>query len=310
MTSVLIMIQDTDPTVYICDDGQRVRNYRHMQGHGSGSAGNYSTDTISAEVAGANDGSIPDDAHFDPGFTEPVQRIFSEHQLQPENVSPQPREDRTADWFTVCLFLVVAGTAYVRAMYPRVFWQLIRSTFNNAIVNQTVREENTLVQRASVLLSINFYVIAALFLYQLSIHFGWSASWLAGGMIRFLFFILVIAFAYSLKLLVLKSMGWLYGADKPVSYYIFNLMLINNLLGLALLPVVLCIAFIDDRFVEPAIWTGIGVAVISFFYRLLRGFSVWRGMTDVSILYIILYFCTLEIIPVLIMGRIVMISWK
>jgi hypothetical protein len=176
-------------------------------------------------------------------------------------------------------------------------------------VNQTVREENTLVQRASVLLSINFYVTAALFLYQLSVHFNWDASWLAGGFIRFLFFILVIAFAYSLKLLVLKVVGWLYGADKPVSYYIFNLMLINNLMGLVFLPVVLCIAFIDDRFVEPAIWTGIAVAVISFFYRILRGFSVWRGMADVSILYIILYFCTLEIIPVLIVGRLVMISW-
>jgi hypothetical protein len=280
-----------------------------MQGSGSQTGTSENADTLNAGQAGISTDSAFSKAPFDPGYTEPVPKIFSEHRLQPENVSPQPRDGRTADWFTVCVFLVFAGTAYVRAMYPRVFWQLIRSTFNDAIVNQTVREENTLVQRASVMLSVTFYITAALFLYQVSEYFGWSASWLAGGIIRFFFFILVVAFAYSLKLLVLKLVGWLYGADKPVSYYIFNLMLINNLMGLVFLPVVLCIAFIDDRFVEPAIWTGIGVAVISFFYRILRGFSVWRGMADVPILYIILYFCTLEIIPVLIIGRIVMISW-
>ena len=184
----------------------------------------------------------------DPGYMAMVPELFSEHMLKPVNNSPQPILERTPDWFTIVIFATIAGIAYIRAVYPKIFRQLIRSAFNNTLASQIVREDNSRVQRASVSMSFIFYLTSALFLYQASIHFNWSVSWISTGFIRFLFFGLVIAFAYSVKLLVLKLIGWLFGADRPFSYYIFNIFLINNVLGLMLVPVVLTIAFLDYSF--------------------------------------------------------------
>jgi hypothetical protein len=235
--------------------------------------------------------------------------LFAGHVLQPENNSAQPLLERTPDWFTIILFLSLAGVAYVRALYPKIFNQLLKSVFSDTLTSQTVREENTLVQRASVFLSFIFYVVSALFLYQVSVYFGWTVKWISSGILRFIFFGLLIAFSYSVKLLVIKSVGWLFGADKPFSYYIFNTLLINNLLGIALIPIVLAIAFVDIEYVASTLWLGIGFVLISFFYRLIRGVFIWKGVNSIPFFYLILYFCTLEIAPLLVIIKLAAISY-
>jgi Domain of unknown function (DUF4271) len=243
----------------------------------------------------------------EPGYIEQVPEIFSGHQLAPVNSSPLPIENRTPDWFSLILLLTIAGIAYVRAVYPKIFKQLFRWVFNNVLASQTVRDENTRVQKASVSLSFVFYLVAALFLYQVSVYFNWSARWFADGFLRFLFFAFLIAFAYSFKLLIIKVVGWLYHFDRPFEYYIFSIYLINNLLGILLIPVVLTFAYLDVQFIENALWAGVIIILIAFIYRLVKGVFIWRSVSSVPLFYLILYFCTLEIVPVVIIYKLLTI---
>jgi hypothetical protein len=232
-------------------------------------------------------------------------RLFQGHQLKPLSGVPVTFNRRNPDWFTIALFLVVLGFTAIRAFYMRIFRQLISAFFNNNVTNQIVRDENILVQRAASLMSVLFYFVLALFLYQVSVFYHWEIPVMGTGFTRFFFLLLAIALAYSIKLLTLKSAGSLYGADRPVATYIFNIFLINNMLGLLLLPVVILIAYVVPLSgALVVIRVGIALAASLFVYRLFRGFLVWRTLQGGTIFYFILYLCTLELAPLLIIYKV------
>lgn len=227
-------------------------------------------------------------------------KIFRGHLLHPVHAAPIPVIRRTADWFTIALVIIVIAFAWIRAFYFKIFRQLVSAFFSNTISNQIVRDENILVQRASILMSFIFYLTSSLFLYQVSIYFNWQNRFIGEGFIRFLVFCLTIAFAYSIKMVILKGLGEVFKLDKPVATYIFNIFLINNILGIILIPIVVAIAYVVTLSSGIIIYTGIAIVIIAFIYRLVRAFLIWMTLPGVSLFYLIVYFCTLELAPLLI----------
>lgn len=100
---------------------------------------------------------------------------------------------------------------------------MIQALLNNNLTNQIVRDENILVQRASVYLSVAFHLIGAMFLYLVSIHYKWDLGGIGNGFPRFLFFSILVSAIYSLKFLFLKICGWLFDLDREMATYIFNI---------------------------------------------------------------------------------------
>jgi hypothetical protein len=229
--------------------------------------------------------------------------IFDGHALIPVNFSPVPFTPRNPDWFTIVILLVFVGLAWIRVFYYKILKQLFSAFFSNLVSNQIVRDENILVQRASILMSFIFYLVASLFAYQLTLLFGWNPAFMGQGFLRFLFIALFIAAAYSVKMVVLKALGELFDVDKPVATYIFNIFLINNMTGLILIPVVVLSAYATIDWHEWILYSGLGFVIMMFIYRLVRAVRIWMSMTGTSYFYLILYFCTLEIAPLMILFK-------
>lgn len=251
-----------------------------------------------ADTVSAVEAFVPDET----GIVK--EKIFKSHLLQPVNATPVPLELRNPDWFTIVLFIIIAGFTWIRVFYYKILKQLISAFFSNTVSNQIVRDENILVQRASIMLSFVFYLSASLFVYQVSVYFKWDYPILGSGFTRFLIFSLLLAFTYSFKMVLLKGLGELFDIDKPIATYIFNIFLINNIMGLVLLPVVLIIAFVVTDDTGIVIYTGITLIILSFIYRLIRATKIWFTMHKVSFFYLFLYFCTLEFAPLLIIIKI------
>ncbi|MBK8364247.1 MAG: DUF4271 domain-containing protein [Bacteroidetes bacterium] len=203
------------------------------------------------------------------------------------------------------ILVVLAVFAALRIFYNKYFSQMLVAFVNNNLTNQIVRDENILVQRASVYLSIVFNLIAALFLYLISVYYGWEIGGIGIGFSRFLFFAVIVSAAYTLKFLILKISGWLFNLDREMATYIFNTFLINNILGIALLPFVCLIAYNQMISASWLILIAVILAGTAFAYRMFRGVLVGLSMPSFSLLYLFLYLCTLEIAPLLILIRII-----
>ncbi|MCC7233293.1 MAG: DUF4271 domain-containing protein [Bacteroidia bacterium] len=231
--------------------------------------------------------------------------LFQGHELKVIHKDPVPRNHIVPDWIFIVVLLVIGIYTWLRIYYSRYFGQLIRAFVNFNLANQIVRDENILIQRASVFLSFTFHVVIALLLYQISIHQGWSLGGTGTGFMRFFYLLVLVTLIYAMKFLVLKLCGWLFDLDREMAVYTFIIFLVNNLLGLALIPVVILIAYnqiIPATFLIPA---GLVLASLAFLYRLVKGIQVGTGVPGYSPLYLFLYLCTLEIAPLLILIKLV-----
>jgi hypothetical protein len=125
------------------------------------------------------------------------------------------------------------------------------------------------------------------------------------GFGRFLFFALVVAAVYSLKLIILKSAGFLFGVDREMVSYIFNVFLINNVSGIVLLPIIALLAFGGWLSGPWLITVALTLLLIAFIYRLFRAITIGMGSPFFSPFYLFLYLCALEIAPLAVLLKFV-----
>ncbi|MEY4595041.1 MAG: hypothetical protein RIQ47_1451, partial [Bacteroidota bacterium] len=92
--------------------------------------------------------------------------------------------------------------------------------------------------------------------------------------------------------------------DRELSTYLFNIFIINNLLGMVIFPFTIIMAFnpgVDGSWIFTVCLIVIGVL---YLFRLFRGLQIGLNTPGVSLLYLFLYLCSLELAPLLVLFRI------
>lgn len=232
-------------------------------------------------------------------------QLYKGHELKPINTSPLLRKNISPDWFFPLILFVLLIFAWLRIFYNKFFSQMIQAFLNNNLANQIVRDENIFVQRASVYLSIVFNLIIALLLYLISVHFNWRLGDIGTGFGRFVFFLILVSATYAIKFLVLKICGWLFEQEREMATYMFNIFLINNILGMALLPFICVFAYNQKLAVSGLLIIPFAFIAISFGWRIFRGIQLGLSISSFSPLYLFLYLCTLEIAPLMVLIRVI-----
>lgn len=229
--------------------------------------------------------------------------LYGKHVLEPKNSGAAPRFGTSPDWMFPILMLMLAVFTGLRFFYSRYFKQMVTSLFNVNLANQIVRDENILVQRATVYMSIMFYLTAGLFLYLMSEQLHWQLPWAGTGFTRFLKFVFLVSAVYAGKFMVLRFCGWLFGLDRELTTYLFTIFIINNVQGIILFPFITLMCF-NPGFGAAWMTTAI-ISIIGFLYlfRLFRGLQIGLSTHGGSLLYLFLYLCTLELAPLLVVAR-------
>lgn len=223
---------------------------------------------------------------------------FSKNLLRPNATNATTYSPFTPDWFTVILIIMLVCLTGIRVLYRKTFKSLFISFGSLAATQQLVRDENVLVQRATVLLNIIFYGIAALLFYQVSIFYEWESPLLSRGIFRFFIFAIFVAAFYSIKMIAIKFLGGLFKIDRPASVYLFSIFLINNVLGMVLLPLVALVSYVNFQQQGLAFNICIGVVVCALLYTMARALIIGFPLHRFSLYYLIIYFCALEISPI------------
>ncbi|MBK8846944.1 MAG: DUF4271 domain-containing protein [Bacteroidetes bacterium] len=235
--------------------------------------------------------------------TTSYEQLITSHHLQSKSFYTRTRKEPTPDWYTITLLLIVFFITIVKVYYAKIFDHLIKAFYNTTAANQVVREENFLAQRAAVVLNIISYLVLALFLYRVAEYYDYKPSWMGKGFIKFSFIAVMVGCAYSVKMFFVKTLGILFGIDRPVSAYIFNLFLVNIILGLLLLPLLICISYVNYNYIHYFLSAAVVAAIGMFIYRTVKAIMIWLGQPDFRLYYLILYLCALEIAPLLIIAK-------
>ncbi len=227
--------------------------------------------------------------------------IWQHHELKQVHDSPRQIHDTNPDWMFLLILFVLTVLTYLRIFYRKNLMEIISACFNNNLTNQIVRDENLLVQRASIMLNVTFSIIAASFIFLVSVHYNWSLGGINSGFSRFVFLTLIVSAAFTLKFLVLRFCGFLFNLERETATYIFNIFIINNLLGIILIPFIALILFGNIFGASSLIIEAVCLILIAYLYRIGRGILIAVRYTSFSPVYLFLYLCALEISPLLVL---------
>lgn len=209
------------------------------------------------------------------------------------------------DWLVGVLVLSIILFASVRLIFNKYLNQLIQSTTNYSTFTRTFRERYFNLLHASFRLDLIFHLISALFIYQFLNAFKISV----GGSKSYYSYLIclgtVIGYFWAKRILYF-IIGILTESKAEVQEYLFSITVYNRVLGLILLPVTATIAFVPVAQIEILLFTGLGIIVIFYLMSLIRGGKIFLKK-HFSISYLILYLCTLEFLPLILIYNLMLI---
>ena len=209
------------------------------------------------------------------------------------------------DWLIGVLVLSIILFATVRLIFNKYLSQLIQSTTSYSTFTRLFRERYFNLFHASFRLDVIFSLVMSLFFYQVlnnfKINLGFSKSYSV-----YLICFLIVTGYFIAKKLIYYILGVLTESTSEVHEYLFSITVFNRVLGLFLLPVTATIAFVPLTKVEPVMVGGLVIVAIFYLMSLIRGGKIFLKK-HFSISYLILYLCTLEFLPLLLIYNLLLI---
>lgn len=201
-----------------------------------------------------------------------------------------------APWELVLLALAVLLTGTTRRYYTGRFQNVLRASIQRRIGYQVIREEKLYSHPGQVLLMVTSMIVLSLFTYKVIEYF--NSDMLVSGFPLYLGIFLSIITLTTIRVLAFTATGQLFGIDKEVEEYVFNLSVFNVLSAFLLLPIILLMLAFPGWMHLLFLLAGIGFAGITL-WRLARALKI-SVSGRYQFYYIILYLCTLEILPLVV----------
>jgi hypothetical protein len=198
--------------------------------------------------------------------------------------------------FVVFLLLLFA---ILKQNFSKQLAAIVQSFFSNRALSNLNKEDNLFTSWPFLLLFIQFGFTIGMFFYLMAKNQGQSFA--ANGFQSYLTISVIIIAMYVFKILLLRLLGFVFNIQKPVNEYVSILYLSYFNSSLLFMPLV--VAFALSPLTNSHIYMVIScflVAMIFVFQFIRAGFNILSHYRF-SKVYLFLYFCTLEICPILIL---------
>lgn len=209
--------------------------------------------------------------------------------------------DNATQWVLGVLIFITIIFAWIRVFNNKYLRNIRTAFFNNQWSKKLYEERNVISQRNSLVLNFFFIVNASLLLVYILKYFKYTLLGL-GGLQTFFVFILLVSFIYFIKFFLLQLTGWIVMAKTHFGEYIHNVFIYNKLYGIILFPILWTIPFVDQKVSGILIFAAVGLFGTAYLFRIFRGILNCIRL-NVSLFYLILYLCALEIFPMLIIYK-------
>jgi hypothetical protein len=194
------------------------------------------------------------------------------------------------------VFLISLGAlAYIRMVYSKRFGLLFKTAARLQILRQVMREELLFSHRASLVLFAHFVVMASLIVYA-AFNFYGVVDEESIGISLYLIVFFGLLLLYLLKFLFMGVLRWVYQDKGLLREYRFEVFSVSKILGIIYLPLALISVSVNVGKLEWVFPLAALLFGFSFVFRAVQGLAMSFSY-NVSRIYIILYLCTLEILP-------------
>ncbi len=238
-------------------------------------------------------------------FPQPVYitSIFPNHKLQPADFHINLAQKPESDWMLAILVVCFILLAWVRVFYPKRVQQIFRAPFSKRFINQLTRDGNLFGERFTIAMGIIYILTQSLFLYLINDRvFALSYRGLPGISIYLLIAVLTVGFM-SVKVTLVMFLGTIFKTRETTGNYLLNILIFSLLSGPVLLAFLVFIIYLQSPI---PIYFCTAVLVLLMTFRFLRGFFIGMALGKFSYLFLFVYLCSLEILPLVVLIKILL----
>ena len=201
------------------------------------------------------------------------------------------------DAFTIIILSLMIIITFIKFNYGQKFSYLIKIFWNRSYLKK-YRKEKIIYNGFDYFLQINFIISISLFVYTFQLFFNNHS--LSFDLIKLINIVMIIITFLMLKNLSELVVSWVFNISWVIKPYLNEKINYNNLIGLIILPINILIIF----FFNPSInilFIFISIILLLKLTGYINSFILHQKTIKKSWFYFILYLCTLEIIPYLLL---------
>jgi hypothetical protein len=207
------------------------------------------------------------------------------------------------DWILGVLLLCFILVAWIQVFYRNRMRQLFLAPFRKRYMSLLVREGNLFTERISVALGALYLLTVPLLLYMTVDLRGGT---IPGSFTTFGFYLalVLVLLAYWLaKYFMIRVIGKIFRTPQTTHEYILNIFIVSFNTALILLPLVLLTVYLKSTLL---LYLSLALFGFSFLFRFVRSFLIGFSLTKFSYLFLFVYLCTLEILPLIVLAKFVL----
>jgi len=245
---------------------------------------------------------------FEGQVLQPEKTYFNKNEyVQIESNNYMKINWQEKDWIFWPILMLYILFVWIRFNNNKFVNQIIIATLFPRASSRILREKN---ESSNVILNnlLSFFFFSSgVFLYQ-TLKFYNVDFYSIPDILILLTLCTIIASSYYTKLVSTQIIGFVFQKEKVAHEYLHNLKLFNISTGIFLLPIIVCIPFLNANIINEShlIYSGIFIYASFYFLRLLRGILI-SIQQNVSVFYILIYLCTLEILPLILLIKVILL---
>lgn len=199
----------------------------------------------------------------------------------------------------VILFLLLLYLALLRYQYAKQLRENLTVLFNTNLGQQIFRDREFSPNIFSLLLYINAILVIGVYIYQLTVYFKITLPF-EKTILNIAICVTVFPVMYILKSIVYFFLKIVFNFDFALQFFRFNSLILYQLLAVSLLPCVILMASVQDSVLHWVVIVSLSLVGFTFLVRFIKGIFICVSFVKFHILYFLLYFCAVEIAPLLI----------
>ncbi len=206
------------------------------------------------------------------------------------------------EWLAVLIILSIVATGILRLTSMKYLQELFRAAFNVQTANKMYTSVNIRNSKPSFALSALFIFNTGIFIFEALAFYGLSIFGQKGFTLLIFVWILLLTFGL-IKSFLYRLTGFVFDTIQPSGEYLFTSSLLSKVYAIVLLPLISILPFVNIWMVPNLIKLGVGIFISLYILQLIRGAGIFLQNTF-SVFYMFLYFCALEILPLVILYKI------
>jgi len=238
-------------------------------------------------------------------FPQPVfcKTIFVAHKLQPSDFLAIKSREIHPDWVLALILSCFILLAWAQVFYPKRIQQIFRAPFSRRFINQLTRDGNLFMERISVALGIIYILALSMFIYEFNEQILKLQIPGISGITLYWIITLINICILVIKVTMVQFLGVIFKTRETTNNYLLNLLIFALLSGPLLLITLIFIIYLKSILLLNVCLV---IFILIFILRFIRGFFIGMVLTKFSYLFLFVYLCSLEILPLLVLIKILL----